>query len=675
MTILRNALTPIQARLTKAWLSRLLILSIMLATVGVGTIAALRLLRTTPPVPFISGQQLAVDIAEAVRSDPTVLIASGTYLPNEAMILYTKRNNADPLQTRTWANRQLEPFLERLSNLPKQEQFTWIIDQAPLQQSMQTNNATVQQEVLSVKFALIADPLQYQYISSILPAPVTAADPSSTGGQLTQVDASTPANTLITESSSPEMAPPAPAEESSTLAPLAQALLASTNDTLQPQTTMGEGIENDSGESQAASTSVPLRAITFTPVAGDDATPSEWRPLSGIWEMRDGIYQQMDQEGYDYIALLDLPAQQHYSMTVRLRMRSGEMGGGLIYNAPNQDSRAGAQTVDMDSSGRYMRWGYYNADGLYTYTGGAALDVGLSDGAWHQLRLVTQGDTSTIWFDEQEIGQTTNQSTVGYVGLVTSRAQIDFDDLVITALPAAQLSADHAENRTEDPLIGSVTVTTTIPTTTAVTLTETDAITTPTVVISETANLSATGIPSTTALFRDDFSAGNLNGWQVLDGTWQFLEESYQQTGPVGSDLATISPFQGSDYRVTVQTRLLAGDMGAGLIFNMAQRNTKNQSQLIRFSNGGRDLQWGAFDEGGNFVLQGSTMIPNSGDGAWHTLTVDVAAGRATFTIDNVTVAKNIALTYATGYLGFFTSNGQVAFDDLLVTPLADLAE
>lgn len=669
MTILRNALTPIHARLTKAWLSRLLILSIMLATVSVGTIAALRLLRVTPPVPFISGQQLAVDIAEAVQSDPTVLIASGTYLPNEAMILYTKRNSADPLQTRTWAKRQLEPFLERLSNLPKQEQFTWIIDQAPLQQSIQINNQTVQQEVLNVKFALIADPLQYQYRSSILPAPVTAADPSPMGSQANQVDASAPANTLITESDSPGMPPPAPAEESIAVAPLAQAPLASTDDTVQPQTTMGESVENDSGKSQVESTSVPLRSptplrsITFTPVAGDDVTPSEWRPLSGTWEMRDGIYQQMDQEGYDYIALLDLPAQQHYSMTVRLRMSSGEMGGGLIYNAPNQDSRAGAQTVDMDSSGRYMRWGYYNADGLYTYTGGAALDVGLSDGAWHQLRLVTQGATSTIWFDEQEIGQTTNQSTAGYVGLVTSRAQIDFDDLVITALPAAQLSADRSENRIEDPMIGSVT------------LTETAAITTPTVEISETANLSATGIPSTTALFRDDFSAGNLNGWQVLDGTWQFLEESYQQTGPVGSDLATISPFQGSDFRVTVQARLLAGDMGAGLIFNMAQRNTKNQSQLIRFSNGGRDLQWGAFDAGGNFVLQGSTMIPNSGDGAWHTLTVDVAAGRATFTIDNVTVAKNIALTYATGYLGFFTSNGQVAFDDLLVTPLADLAE
>jgi len=193
--------------------------------------------------------------------------------------------------------------------------------------------------------------------------------------------------------------------------------------------------------SASADAPTPLRSFSFqeTETPATTATAG-WLLLSGTWSVQNGVYSQLDAEGYDYITLLDLPKQRHYSIEVRMRMRSGEMGGGLIYNAPSQESRAGAQIIDVDERGRYLRWGYYDAAGLYTFTGGVTLDAGLADSDWHRLRLVTQENNSIIWFDDQEVGRTVNQSIEGYLGLVASRAQIDFDDLVVIALPPENLS-------------------------------------------------------------------------------------------------------------------------------------------------------------------------------------------------------------------------------------------
>ncbi|MCB0062947.1 MAG: hypothetical protein KDE19_12565, partial [Caldilineaceae bacterium] len=174
MTILRNALNPLHWRFSKLWLSRLFLLTIMLLAVGIGGIAAMRVLRTTPPVPMLRGQQLAAELAAAIQADPAVRIASGTYLPDDALILYTQLDSAAVGQTRTWAQRQLEPFLTRLRNLPAEEQLTWIIDQTAAPRTPQESVGTIQQEVLTVKFGLVADPLQYQYVTSALTEPATS---------------------------------------------------------------------------------------------------------------------------------------------------------------------------------------------------------------------------------------------------------------------------------------------------------------------------------------------------------------------------------------------------------------------------------------------------------------------------------------------------------------------
>ncbi len=600
MTTLRNAFNPLlHWRPTRRQVGPILVGLLFVALVGSGTVIAMRLLRVTTPTALLPGQTLAWEIAAAVERDEIVQSASGAYLPNDRIILYTKVARDDRAFVRQWAALQLEPYINRLATLPPQEELTWIIDLATLPPS---------QEILTVPLDHAADATLYTYMSAgpLADAAAVSASTATTADPTAAVDPNKPIAAGVTE---PQPNPPASVGANA------------------------PAIAAESAMTPTVDRATPLRSLAFD--GSGDTPASEWRPISGAWTASDGVYSQQDMTGYDYITMLDLPEQSHFSMEARLRMSAGEMGGGFIYNAPSIDSRAGAQIIDMDDGGRFLRWGHYDAAGNYNYDGGAPLEVGLDDGEWHTLQLVTHGAHSTVIFDGKEMGQPDNLSTVGFLGLVTSRAQLAFDDLVIMALPVLD-----------------------IPTAVA----ETNVITTP-VATAAITDVAITG-------FRDDFADGNHNGWRVLNGTWQFTDGLYQQNNVDGSDLGAISTFQSDQYHVTVRTRLLEGSMGAGLYFNMAKREANMGSQIVSYTADGNQIQWGSFDEGGNFVLQGLADVPNGGDGAWHTLSLQVESSRAAIAVDDVPVAEAISLTYASGYVGLFANHSKVAFDDFEIVPL-----
>lgn len=606
MTTLRNAFNPLlHWRPTRRQLGPIFVGLLFLALLGGGTLTAIRLLRATTPTALLPGQMLAWELAAAIEHDEIVQSASGAYLPNDRIILYTKVARDDRTFIRQWAALQLEPYTSRLATLPPQEELTWIIDLA---------TAPPSQEILTVPLDRAADPTLYTYMSAgPLTGTVEAGASTTTSTTIDPATASTAAlNTNkptadgVTE---PQAEPPA-AVGADAIATVAEHAVTPTVDR-----------------------ATPLRSLAFDGDGG--TTASEWRPISGAWTANDGMYSQQDMTGYDYITMLDLPAQSHFSMEAQLRMRAGEMGGGFIYNAPTIDNRAGAQIIDMDDGGRFLRWGHYDAAGNYSYDGGAPLEVGLDDGEWHTLQLITHGAQSTVLFDGKELGQPDNLSTVGFLGLVTSRAQVAFDDLVIMALPAIDAPAAMDGN---EAITASV------------------------------ATAAMTAI--TTTAFRDDFADGNRKGWRVLNGTWQFTDGLYQQNNADGSDMGAISTFQSDQYRVTVRTRLLEGSMGAGLYFNMAEREANMRSQIVSYTADGNQIQWGSFDDGGNFVLQGLADVPTGGDGAWHTLSLQVESGSATIAVDDVAVAEAIALTYVRGYVGLFANHSKVAFDDFEIVPL-----
>ncbi|MEZ4675118.1 MAG: hypothetical protein R2932_12835 [Caldilineaceae bacterium] len=531
MTTLRNALYPLHRRLGASQFSRMIGMLILAATLSLGALATLLVLRPSAPESLLSGQQLAWAMVAAINNDPSVQISTGTYLPGDALILYARVTTAESNQIHAWARHQLEPFTARLSQLPAKEQFTWVIDLVPSRSS----NVELIQEVLTVPLGQIAEPLRYQYIRNLPTLALPVGHDPTPNKQLLLGNLATSA--LSTTVAAEMIAIPLQATQ-----PVPSPSAASGREKL---------VLGEPAPQTFVDVPTTLRSLTFEPVVdGSSAVADEWQLISGRWVAEDGMYRQLEVDGSDYISLLNLPKQRHYSMEVRLRMNGGEMGGGIIYHAPTLDSRAGAHVIDMDERGRYLRWGYYNEEGRYTLEGGVPLATGLADGQWHRLRLLTHGDVSTIWFDDQELSRQENHSAEGYLGLVTSRSQIDFDDLVVMALPA---TTDVAPDKIGAPSV--------IP-----------------IVAAAVADL-----VETEAIFYDDFAEDNRKSWQVLDGTWQFLDGVYLQTDLDGLERGTVSTFQGNNYRFTVSMRLIDGSMGAGLYFNMAQRGRKTQSQLIRF--------------------------------------------------------------------------------------------
>ena len=563
---------------------------LLVAGVLCGLALALRTLKPAAPAQILPGQSLAWDIARAASRSADVQLASGAYLPGDRLMLYTRTSQADRARVRAWALMQIEPFADRLAKLSSGEQLTWIIDFGP---------APAEQEVLIAPLSRAADPSLYRYVGAapgLVGAERTpAAPPQPTAAPQPAVVEPAPAQ----PTAAPEQ--PAPAPEQPAAAQAAPA-------PEQPAPTQPAPV-------QPAQSGQPLLATSFD----EPGAKSAWLRLSGDWLAHDGIYSQLDNSGYDYISTLDLAPQSHYRMEARLRLGEGEMGGGFFYNAPKKDTRAGAQIVDFDNKGGFMRWGRYDDKGAFVYGGGVKVDPSIGDGQWHSLELTTHGKTSVVALDGREVGTIPNTSAGGYYGLISSKTKVDFDDISVTVLSEAGAGA------APEPA----------------------------------------SAPAAAASFADDFADGDTKGWQVLSGTWQNIDGTYQQTGLDGSDLGSVSPFQSDHFSATVRLKRLDGDMGAGLYFNMAQPDKKSRSQMINYTQSGKVLQWGHFDEGGNFVFEGSAPAPDGGDGKWHVLQVQVSAGKATFWLDGQQIARDVSLTYTSGYVGLLASNSKVAFDDV----------
>lgn len=538
--------------------------------------------------PTITGELVARQMAEMLQAAPGVQSAAGAYVPGDRLLLYSRLAETDRARVRLWALLQLEPFHKVLTPMAADEQLQWVIDFGP---------NGMEQEIILVPLDQVTDTATYRYVSST-PGLLTGSAPVATP---------------------PTALPAAPATDAQ---PAAAAL---------PEPAAAVAIPHTVDTNSLAPRAASGNAFTFD----DPAISAEhWSALAGEWVIENGVYSQRRTTGYDYISMLNLAPQSDYQLEAQLRLVTGEMGGGFIYNAPTRETRRGAQIIDFVEGGAFLRWGRYDDQGNYVYEGGVRVDPPINDGAWHTLQLLTHAATSTVTLDGRALGQITNSSTQGYLGLTTSQAQVDFKNVVVVAVTADGPIPTAAD-------VGQPTATPT------------------------TVNPSASSEP--VAGFTDDFATGSGNRWRVLNGVWQFVDQSYQQMSTVGLDLGSISTFQGESYTATVRLQWLSGSMGGGLYFNMAQRDNKMRSQVINYTNDGKALQWGYFDEGGNFVLEQRVDVPNGGDGAWHKLGVAVRQGQATFTLDDQVIAQAVPLTYRSGYVGLFVSNSQIAFDDFMI--------
>jgi hypothetical protein len=203
-------------------------------------------------------------------------------------------------------------------------------------------------------------------------------------------------------------------------------------------TTTPVGEEGGDGATTADDTTatVPSDGATTTVAAAggslqDDFSgdSSQWKPLSGTWQITDGVYQQVDASGFDLISRFTGAVPASYTLEVRLRATSGPLHAGVIVGQPTPGTREGATMIDLTDNGTYLRWGRYAASGgAYEFVGGAALPEPLDPTQWHTLRVVVKGDTTVVFVDDVQIGDA-GPIGAGSVGLVTSQAAVDFDDV------------------------------------------------------------------------------------------------------------------------------------------------------------------------------------------------------------------------------------------------------
>ena len=200
------------------------------------------------------------------------------------------------------------------------------------------------------------------------------------------------------------------------------------------------------------------------------------------------------------------------------------------------------------------------------------------------------------------------------VGLLTSQARVEFDDVTLIASPAEEAAGVLAL-----PL----------------------------------------------AQFEDTFNDGEADGWQTMAGDWQVIEGEYRQSSLDESGQFSVSPFQGEAYTVQARLRHLDGAMAGGFIYNMAQPENRTRSQMVGYTTDGQALQWGYVDEAGDLVVEGTAEVADGRDGQWHTLQLTVEPTRALVSLDGQLVADNLPLTFEGGYVGLYTDQGSLAFDDI----------
>ena len=189
----------------------------------------------------------------------------------------------------------------------------------------------------------------------------------------------------------------------------------------------------------AAPVTVPVAPVPAAPtgpisatltLAGAQASVQDWTPVSGQWVFTDQGYGQTDQDKFDLITLLNRPVAGDFAFQANIKYVAGDMGGGIVFNAPNGDTKNGAQMISYTGKGGYLQWGVFDAAGVFQFKGGANVASG-ADGKWHTLAVQTAGTSYRISLDGVVIAPAVplDHAPGGHIGLLASTSHVLFDNL------------------------------------------------------------------------------------------------------------------------------------------------------------------------------------------------------------------------------------------------------
>jgi hypothetical protein len=159
----------------------------------------------------------------------------------------------------------------------------------------------------------------------------------------------------------------------------------------------------------------------------------QFRPITGDWGVVDGAFRQVDDCGYDLIAVLESEPVSHFRVESSFRSISDANNGGIVIHQSDVNTRSGAAVVDLAEDGRVIRWGYYDNDGYYVYEGSQPVTP-VKAGELVTLTLEVRDTTTAISFNGRTVATIETPYGSGMVGLVTSKSAVGFDSVELTAL-------------------------------------------------------------------------------------------------------------------------------------------------------------------------------------------------------------------------------------------------
>jgi hypothetical protein len=330
---------------------------------------------------------------------------------------------------------------------------------------------------------------------------------------------------------------------------------------------------------------------------------SGWKILKGDWAFANGNFIQSKVDGFDFSAVYTKSAFQNFSIQVGLTHNQGS-GAGLLFNMPYIDRLTGASMVRYsDNRDNAVIWGYFDENGVYQAQGYA--DVPHAGTDRHTIRVVSGKLSYSIYVDERLIIQSVpyvSGQSFGYIGLLASRTVVVYDEVSVDGVGA---------------------------------------------------------------LFKGTYT--NLDGFsdqRLVSGKWEISNNKAVQTVTDPADYIWNTGVQASQYTITAKITLPGtAASGAGFIIHMAGRDSKKNAYIVRLKDGGQAVWWGATDNDGKFIGQGSALVPAPGK----TLIIKTVVNldKMAVFINDIQIVADVPLPLQDGWIGLLSYGGPVTFTDI----------
>jgi hypothetical protein len=382
------------------------------------------------PGPASDRMVLTEDLVAAADAADGVQQVAGGYVPGTGIVVtVTWRDVTRNEVTARWVA-ALEPLRDRLARTDRGERLFVVVDASGADRFVRTLEAPLRDAVDAAVYTISAA----RSSAFDTPAGTATATAAPAAG-------ATAATTTTTRGAADTTGANTATANTTTTTPRAPANGATTTSTPTPP------VNNTRGAGTATTTTAPLAgattATTATPTVATgstlyqdafDTNKGTWTALAGQWRVEGGAYRQTDDSGFDFISQLDVELPASYALDVKMKAIEGSLLAGVVVNQPTKGKRNSATMVDFADAGTYLRWGHFDNGGAYVFDGGAKLNPAPDGTKGVLLHVEVRAGKGSVSVDGTRLGTFTAASDTGTVGLVTSQAKVEFDDMTVVAL-------------------------------------------------------------------------------------------------------------------------------------------------------------------------------------------------------------------------------------------------